>query len=584
MARPAAGKEEITAEHRKAWNRKALQLPVRAEQLRNATEAFADTVFLDVLKNKQNQIVYGRRGTGKTHLLKKLEEDYVAGFEILKVIPVLINGSELKKQASVTYQTPDLIALCLYVEFIEELASKIHKFISNRLPVGLLDKIVRGGEAKTAQMARSIAKSLSLVVEKGEVRFFPSGEGSEEVQNLHVASAKAAADARISLSDPRKLGWKLDAELSRSAETKRSGLEVRKIKGQVILPFSQISAMIEQLLELLDGASLVVLFDEWSDVDEHLDTQPYLADMIKRTVSSITQMHVKIACIPVRTRLASPVTTEKPIPIGYELGDDIVVAVDLDSVVFIENDLDKFLAFFLTLTKKHMGTSLEWVKQMDMVGFQDFVLNQVFAGHDVFSELCQASAGVPRDFLELFQDATKEQMNCGSERLEFIHIRDAASRLYESKKSSFAAGSQELALLDNIYRSIIGKEKTYLFLLSEARSEHPLVRSLWSERMIHRMPVKHYDESNHIRFIYYQMEYGNCVDLLGRQAQASGQANVRALLSGHIKNYQPTSWLSKALEGFVGMVSKRLALATAPAGDRSPNPEKIIVSETFFAG
>jgi hypothetical protein len=574
--------EKAVSEYMQAWDKKAMRLPIRAEHLKDATAAFADTTFLDVLKTEQNQVIYGRRGTGKTHLLKRLEDEYLTDFEIRKIMPILINGSELKKRATRTYDTPELIALSLYIEFVEELASKIHKFINSRLPPGLLDKVVRGGESKTAQRARSIARSLNLIIERGEVRFLPEGEASDEVQNLHQTSTKAAAGVNFNLSDPRKLGWKLDAELSRSAEAKKTGLEVRKIKGQIVLPFHQISIAIEELLSLLNDASVVVLFDEWSDVDERLETQPYLADMLKRTVSSITKMHVKIACIPVRTLLATPVTGARPIPTGYELGDDITVAVDLDSAVFVENDLTRFLAFFLTVLKKHMGTSLEWIKKMDAAAFESFVTVEVFDGVQVFSELCQASAGVPRDFLELFQDATKEKVNRAAGKLQFIHIRNAAARLYEGKKSSFAANSRELAVLDGIYRNVVAKEKTYLFLLSESQAENALIRSLWSERMIHRMPARFYDEANHARFIYYQMEYGNCVDLLGKHAQASGQANVRNYMTGNIKDYQPTKWWAKAIEHMAGILSRHQALATSPAGDLFPDPKKIMVSEALL--
>jgi len=184
--------ETLTREQRSNWDRFAVQLTVRAEELGSATDAFADTVFLDVLKTHHNQVIFGRRGTGKTHLLKRLEEEFFHTFETARVVPAFVNGSMLKQKAIVTYETPETIALSLYTEFMKTLALRIHKFINTRIPVSLLDKVVRGGESKAAQQAQLIAKTLYELLEKGEVRFFPTGEASDEVQSLKQATSKVA--------------------------------------------------------------------------------------------------------------------------------------------------------------------------------------------------------------------------------------------------------------------------------------------------------------------------------------------------------------------------------------------------------
>jgi Cdc6-like AAA superfamily ATPase len=576
--------EKLTPEQRSNWDRHAVQLTVRAEELGSATDAFADTVFLDVLKTHHNQIIFGRRGTGKTHLLKRLEEEFLQTFETTRVVPAFINGSMLKQKALVTYEAPETNALSLYTEFIKALALRIHKFINTRIPVSLLDRMV-GGEGKAAKRARAIAQTLSELLEKGDVRFFPTGVVSEEVQNLKQATGKVAGGASLNLSDPRKLGWKLDVEAAGSAEVKRSGVETKTVKGEVILPFGEVSSKISELLNLIDGATLVVLFDEWSDIDKDLATQPFFADMIKQTLSSITRMHVKLACIPVRTRLSTPVTAEKPIPFGYELGDDITVAVDLDKVVFVENDLAQFVAFYLVLLKRHMGLKLGWVKEMDPKVFEEVVCSQIFENTGTFSELCQASAGVPRDFLQLFLDTTKEQLSKKSPKIQIIHIRDAAGSLYEEKKTSFGAGSLEITVLDQIYRGIIAKHKTYYFLLTQAQSDLAVVRTLWSERVIHKMPAGHYDDSTNIKYVYHQMDYGNCIDLMGKDAAAAGEARFRQM-AGLIEGYRPQGWLSGAFTDLVatisGRLSKRDALAKAPAGNVCPNPRNIIVSDELL--
>ena len=572
------------------WNRVAMALPSRAEELQNATEAFADTVFIDTLKAKQNQIIYGRRGTGKTHLLKRLEEEYISKFKDYRVVPIFINGSKLRRQANIIVEIPQAVALSLYIEFIKTLVSNLHEFINSQLEVTILDKIFIGKQTQTAKKAQAISKELYDLFVTGEVRFLPAGEASDEVQTLNETAAKVSNGISLNLSDPRSLGWKVDLSSGREKAAKKSGVRFRKIKGQVILPFSQVAKNIQEMLTLLDGASLVVLFDEWSDIDQRLDTQPYLADMIKRTLSSITKMHVKLACIPIRTLLATPITPSNPIPIGYEEGDDISADVDLDSIVYIQNDLKQFLPFFITLIKRHMGMSLEWVKSMEILEFEKFICNEIFNGLEVFSELCQASAGVPRDFLQLFRNVTSIQVSSKQSNINLVHIRTAAAKLHESKKHSFIPESLELTILDNIYRSIVAKHKTYLFLVKENRSLHPAIQMLWAERLIHKMPALYYDSNTHIRYIYYLMDYGECVDLLSSEAEKSGIEKGKKMADSIPESeFHSSGWVAvftTAAKIFLpitmGYVEKRLALSNSPAGNLAPDPKNIIVDDAIF--
>ena len=580
---------EIDNNRRLEWNKVAMALPSRGEELQNATEAFADTVFVDTLKARQNQIIYGRRGTGKTHILKRLEEEYIFKFDEYRVVPIFVNGSKLKIQANIIAETPQAIALSLYIEFVKTLVGNLHDFINSQLDASILDKFFTGSQTQTAQKAQTIARELYDLLVIGEVRFLPAGEASDEVQTLNETAAKVSSGMDFNLSDPRSLGWKINLSAKRNREAKKSGVTFRKIKGQVILPFSQVAIKIQELLTLLDGSSLVVLFDEWSDIDQRLDTQPYLADMIKRTLSSITQMHVKLACIPIRTLLATPITPDNLIPIGYEEGDDISADVDLDSIVCLQNDLGQFLPFFMILLKKHMGMTLEWVKSMEMPEFEKFVCNEVFEEPDVFSELCQASAGVPRDFLQLFRNAISMQVRLGAANLSLLHIRAAAAKLHESKRHSFEPESSELSILDNIYRSIVAKQKTYLFLLKENHSRNPAIQMLWTERLIHKMPALYYDSNTHIRYIYYLVDYGECVDLLSSEAAKLGSEKGEKMADS-IPDFSSFGWLGSVISGLaktglpllMECVEQIQTLQDEPAGNLVPDPKNIIVEDSIF--
>jgi len=101
---------------------------------------------------------------------------------------------------------------------------------------------------------------LKGTLRRGQVRFMPTGA---------QLSAKP--------SDPRTLGWAIGADLSASTMKKLSSSTTRKIRGEVILPFNVVSNELRALLSLLGDATLVGLFDEWSEIDKDLPVQPYLA-------------------------------------------------------------------------------------------------------------------------------------------------------------------------------------------------------------------------------------------------------------------------------------------------------------------
>lgn len=574
------------------WDKIAVELSTRAEELDSATEAFADTIFLNVLKAKQNQIIFGRRGMGKSHLLKRIDDEYRNNFNKYRIVPIFINGSQIKHQADVSIQLPQVTAFSLYVEFIKSLVLQLHSFICSQIDPSFWDNIFGTEKGIISQEANLIVNDLNILLQGGEVRFLPSGEASDELKTISETASNLSGGLKLSISDPKSIGWKIDMGAGGEKKSSKSGVMLKKIKGQVILPFSEVSRMIQKLLDLLDNATLVILFDEWSAVDVSLDTQPYLAEMIKQTMSSITQMHVKLACIPIRTRLSTSITPDNPIPLGYEEGDDISADIDLDSVVFCENDLNQFIPFFLLVLKRHIGVSLDWVKEMIPVDFEDFIYNQVFENPEAFSELCQASAGVPRDFLNLFRNATSIKVARNEPHIQLVHIRSAAEQLFNSKKASFSHGSPSLSLLEKIYKNIIAKNRTYYFLLKEEFLWNPYIQMLWSERLIHKMPAGYYDTENHEKYHYYQIDYGKCVDLLAAEAFEGGKCKAQKWVR-FIPSYTILNWIDstaailfqtikEVLPQTMGLIERRKALAQIPAGTLKPIINNIIVDDSYF--
>ncbi len=572
------------------WREATRHLSYRAESLENASNTFAETTFVQMLMVNRNQVVFGRRGTGKTHLLMRVYEEYVSNFDTYKTIPISLNGSALRQSAISVVDNPELKGLSLYVDLVARLADQLHGFINDKLDASVWDRLVGGERSVKAKRAKKLASDLAALIQAGEVRVMPAGEVSDETKSLQEASAEVSAGVGVNLSDPKKIGWELKAGAKAGSKKLKTDLRTKKLKGRVILPFSEVSRSLEELLGILQDASLVLLIDEWSDVDLDIATQPYLADMLKRTLASVRGMHVKLACIPMRTHLATRVTKAAPIPLGYEVGNDIFTDIDLDEAGYTENDLSRICPFYFALLQKHIGIRFKPESQMQPKDFESFLFENIFEDVEVFSELCQAAACVPREFLQLFQNASAMQEDARRRKLGMREIRVASKRNYNEKKQKVRIDSPEMKIHDGIYASIVVPFNTYLFLVRERHVVDPRIQILWTEKLIHRLPYDYEDPKTLETCVYFLMDHGRCVSITEQQAAEKGRKKGRELAAGVASRFEGNDIWSRLIKSaadfglpmLAELSEKRRALLHTPAGNLTPDPAKIIVATSVF--
>ena len=573
------------------------QLATRAEDLTNLDGTFVETIYPEIMRARQHQIIYGRRGAGKTHLLLRVGVGLRDSFAEGGILPVYVNGSQLSQEISIVSPDPAMVALAVYVQLMQHIGAEIHRFVTELNPTNFWDWVVDGRRIQTARQADAIATRLEETLKSGQVRLLPAGEVSNEATTLAETSRSSSAGASIRLDpsimlDPRTLGWAVKAGTTAEKSAKSSLLTTRKIRGEVILPFSQVSYDLRCLLELLGKASIHVLFDEWSEIDKDPLVQPYLAEMLRRTASAVPGMYLKLACIPGRTFLATPITGDIKNPIGLEEGDDIHSDVNLDSIVFAGESLDQLVPFFVAMIKKHVGEKVGWVRDSSFLDFESFLTSAIFKGVPPFIELCQASGGVPRDFINIYRAATTLSANTaksGQVRPPFqlLTVRLAAKGVYQSKRASFGKStSPQLRLLDRIYQEIYVKKHSYLFLLSEESAEDDVVQTLYMEKLIHRFPATYYNPDDERRYQFFQLDYGTTIDRLMANAIEDARASYessRWTVLGFLNRFLASNWSAGATqesESRTKEVAVALAGLTAlfqqEAGKLDIDPREII--------
>lgn len=444
---------------------------------KNYLEYYAGLETLDKVTSIKDQIIYGRRGTGKTHLLKALQEKLLADDQ--KCLPVYIDLRTFKPTlesdndlyyALIIFQEIVVEVLkCVYVNLdylYQEYTVEQQKIIidpQRRKILALLEKFNRSFDGK----------SFTKMGETG----FRVNEVKKLATNLKIAKI------------PELFGSK---EVNKEIES-----EDEKIK---YISFSDMSDAISELLEAVDIDRIFCLLDEWSEIPE--TSQYILAEFLKRTFVP-KKVTLKIAAIPNRTQLISENR------IGLEDGGDIF-GFPLDNRYIYELYPEITKAFFNELLYKQLYL-------MDPQLYEIFYDNKekrpvhnfinIFLANQALREILIASAGIPRDFLNIFISAYNIFFTKTNNRhLVVADIRNATVEWYGvDKKKTVDANSNAKLLLDKIINDILITKKRCHFLIPEKYEKVKELNDLIDLRVIHlrKRGISHKGNKGVVYNVYY---------------------------------------------------------------------------------
>ena len=412
------------------------------ENLRASDDSGIDFIdprnFRTRLMNKQNQVVYGRRGSGKTTIANSLKKEagqfYVVkinmeDFKDISFPNVLIHVlstffTQIKKQILADIKWPKV--------FNKKRVTKIFNDIekeTKRLEETLPDP---DSYAKSVKEKMSAESSGNIGVNKG-----PVTAGLEQ-----KSKGEMEINKEVNVE-------KLDA-----------------IKNS--LP--SLKKKMQALTGLLSRQAIFLFLDDFYFLKKN--EQPFFVDFFHR-LSKDTPLFIKVATIKNRTQLYAQ-TRESYY--GMELGHD-AQALDLDYTLDRFDDLKNFMGELLSKACISAGVDTELTKQtLSRAGFV---------------QLCLASGGVPRDFLSLFvKVASSVSGTIGKVEVTNASIANFPIK-YESFKADSADERQELERYFNrIKKFVIEDNRTNLFLVHNTTAEElaeakQAVKELVDLRMLH---------------------------------------------------------------------------------------------------
>jgi hypothetical protein len=483
-------------------NRELIRLARRAESRPSPVlaETFVDVGMLFArLSTDDHQVIYGRRGTGKTHALYSLV-DYASR---RGHAAVFVDTRNLGSAGGI-YNDPNRPlserGTALLIDVLQAIHSGILQYTFESIPEGPQQGLL----SSLDDFADSITQT----------RVIGEFERESAVRSKDVTTD--AVEASLALS-PKDLTLKIGANSTTQEEREK---EVRERESGVTRPyvhFGAVSTTLSRVVKELPRHRLWIMLDEWSSLP--LDLQPLLADLLRRSILPVQGTTVKIAAIEDRSSFQVRYGIAEYT--GLELGADISADIDLDDFMSYARDPQRAKDFFGKMFHAHLHQVLPDddlygpPRELTISGGYkdrpktvDQFLNRTFT-FGAFAELVRTAEGIPRDAIGI---AGAAALGAGDRPITERQVLVAAREWYtRDKERAIASHPYALELLHWLVDEVVvNRHSTAFFLRQDTDARHPLIRYLYDARLLHILgnDVAANDQRG-IRFTLYRLDYGS---------------------------------------------------------------------------
>jgi hypothetical protein len=389
------------------------------------------------LMSRQNHVVFGRRGAGKTTLVKSAadSEDHLT---------VYLNLEDYK---DITF--PNIV-----IHILVELFTLIEKRIKKERPW-----------YRPSLSAWRIRRSITGHREKLRAYLHEPDEETQTVSEKEGYSQRIGASATSRVAEGRAA-----VSRDRSREVKR---EIPRNKLEFLrLELTTYKKLISAISAFFGDRPIFLVLDDFYFVPKGI--QPSLIDYFHRLTKG-TELFLKIATIKHRSKLYRRAGAEY---VGVELAHD-VFEVDMDYTLDNFVELQEFMRQLLDNAVEKSGAKGN--------------VSDLFAG-DGFSQLCLASGGVPRDFLSVFVTLAarpaEEGPQIGKVQVTEVAIANVRNKLESMRRDS---GEEDAVLEEYLHRIkafVYAEKRTNAFLVAKDDLDHDAqvrqaIRELVDLRLIH---------------------------------------------------------------------------------------------------
>ncbi|MGH3770393.1 MAG: hypothetical protein ACRDRW_03170 [Pseudonocardiaceae bacterium] len=497
MTRPVNGCVTMRLSRQEHLNQALMRIPRRAESTDRSTLAMTFVSagsFSAMLHSTDHQILYGRRGTGKTHALLYLSDLIERTGDVAVYLDLRTIGSAEGMYAD-SNLSPTVRGTHLLVDALEAIQDQL-------LSVAFGSEI--GDQNALLLALDALAEAATAVKVVGEVEQETTLGGSAESSRSIELTVSPSPNAKVSAARRKSA--------TAQSRLRRTGIE----RHHVV--FGPLGRALRGVTSALGGARLWLLLDEWSSVP--LDLQPLLADLLRRCVLPTPGITVKFAAVERRSRLRQPSLNGDYV--GIEVGADAASAVNLDDLMIFGNARSRAQEFFGQLFHNH--TSARLTKMIyEPPPDPDSFIEATFCPR-TFPELVRAAEGVPRDAINI---AALAAQHARDKPIGLPDVRRAARDWYlRDKQTAINANEPGRQMLRLLIDEVVGRRRSRTFLLDHLDARHGTIDELYDARLLHVLQRGIVDsKSPGTLYDGFAIDYGCYVDLHVKPRDRGGWLN-----------------------------------------------------------
>ncbi|MEV5719776.1 hypothetical protein AB0L41_38315 [Amycolatopsis mediterranei] len=477
-------------------NRALNLISKRAEtgETERLSETFVDFGVSVALESLDHQIVYGRRGTGKTHALLYLQTVVLQKGDL----PIYVDLRTIGSPGGL-FGAYELSPFERATHLLADLVMTIH----DSLLQAVIDDDSLVGDPSFVSDLDALQHSISGMKIVGDVERTSEGEVTES------KTSKKSVGATLG----KEVSAKADLGSDSAASNREKSNVVQRGREVSAINFGDVATSLRRIMDALVPKRVWLLLDEWSSVP--LDIQPLLGEFIVRCLLSLRNFTTKIGAIEQQSAFRSVVNGEY---IGIEVGADVTANLNLDDFMVFDQSEDRSREFFRGLFYNHLSSGDEVVPKLDS---EKDVVRLGFTDKRAFDELVRAAEGVPRDALNI---AAKAAIRAAAKKISVDDVRNSASQWFQSDKEANLRSRPEAAqLLHWIIDKVIRDKRARGFMVSQRVEGAEILLGLFDARVLHilRRGYSAKDEPGH-RYMVYSIDYGAYVDLMNTKSAPLG--------------------------------------------------------------
>ena len=459
-------------------------------------ELFIGSDVLRSMESPDNQIIWGRRGTGKTHLLKafvqKINDDgsnksmafYVSCDKISIDSPLGANFTSDHEKMKVFARNTFICFLNnLMEQIVDTYESLLHwKDFYREYDEDILQAIKNDVESQLYNLLENCSYGIPIAIEKQKEVVESNKEEEQREKNTLI-------EASVGISYPRNIATSIKGKRNKEHKNIKNMSHTKEVKSKEVYAFnlSETRAILENLVEALNIDMLYVCIDELWLIDQkgELSLQPLFLEYIRQAFLSSSKISVKIASIREVTKLSSKAIAENNF--GLQSGHDIIELINLDTkyitkkdrITHYKNILYKRINYFIN---KNNNNS---TNQYDI----QYIVESIFKSDSNLDSLITLTHIIPRNFFVVLQRALTiikyDVQHC------FVHqylIREIVIKTYlEDKRASLPLNDNSLFSAINTY---INNSNNYFFMIKlvQIRRLKSELNNLIYTEIIHQIP------------------------------------------------------------------------------------------------